>query len=196
MESKFNFSDDENVNVDSNNKQIQTNGWLKNTYFFFKVILDFKAQTDRDSTVNSIKEDISIKGATAWILICSIFVASVGLNANSIPVVIGAMLISPLMGPILGFGMSIAINDIETLKKSLINFIVMVSLSILTAYLFFAFLVSFCNNNKHDIFSWGRGAAGATRRAWRGGRKPNSSERLSLFKTCVLGASRRLGASF
>ena len=139
MESKFNFSDDENVNVDSNNKQIQTNGWLKNTYFFFKGILDFKAQTDRDSTVNSIKEDISIKGATAWILICSIFVASVGLNANSIPVVIGAMLISPLMGPILGFGMSIAINDIETLKKSLINFIVMVSLSILTAYLFFAF---------------------------------------------------------
>ena len=139
MESKFNFSDDENLNEDSYNKEFQTNNWLKNSYLFFKEILDFKAQTDRDSTINSIKEDISIKGATAWILICSIFVASVGLNANSIPVVIGAMLISPLMGPILGFGMSIAINDIETLKKSLINFIVMVSLSILTAYLFFAF---------------------------------------------------------
>ncbi len=139
MESKFNFSDDENLNEDSYNKEFQTNNWLKNSYRFFKEILDFKAQTDRDSTINSIKEDISIKGATAWILICSIFVASVGLNANSIPVVIGAMLISPLMGPILGFGMSIAINDIETLKKSLINFIVMVSLSILTAYLFFAF---------------------------------------------------------
>tara|TARA_B100001093_G_scaffold81816_1_gene73216 strand:+ start:10933 stop:12390 length:1458 start_codon:yes stop_codon:yes gene_type:complete len=139
VESKFNFSDDENLNEDSYNKEFQTNNWLKNSYRFFKEILDFKAQTDRDSTINSIKEDISIKGATAWILICSIFVASVGLNANSIPVVIGAMLISPLMGPILGFGMSIAINDIETLKKSLINFIVMVSLSILTAYLFFAF---------------------------------------------------------
>ena len=139
MESKFNFSDDENLNEDSYNKEIQTNNWLKNSYIFFKEILDFKAQTDRDSTINSIKEDISIKGATAWILICSIFVASVGLNANSIPVVIGAMLISPLMGPILGFGLSIAINDIETLKKSLINFIVMVSLSVLTAYLFFAF---------------------------------------------------------
>ena len=53
--------------------------------------------------------------------------------------VIGAMLISPLMGPILGFGMSIAINDLETLKRSLINFIVMVLLSVITAYLFFAF---------------------------------------------------------
>ena len=94
---------------------------------------------DRDHTINSIKADISIKGPNAWILICSILVASVGLNANSIPVVIGAMLISPLMGPILGFGLSIAINDLETLKKSVINFIIMVVLSIVTAYLFFAF---------------------------------------------------------
>ena len=141
MESKFNFSDDENLNEDSYNKEFQTNNWSKNSYLFFKEILDFKAQTDRDSTINSIKEDISIKGATAWILICSIFVASVGLSANSIPVVIGAMLISPLMGPILGFGLSIAINDIETLKKSLINFIVMVSLSVLTAYLFLLFFL-------------------------------------------------------
>ena len=62
-----------------------------------------------------------------------------GLNANSIPVVIGAMLISPLMGPILGFGLSIAINDLETLKKSIVNFSVMVVLSVFTAYLFFSF---------------------------------------------------------
>ena len=71
---------------------------------------------------SAIKADIPFKGATAWILICSIFVASVGLNADSSAVVIGAMLISPLMGPILGVGLSIAINDIDTLKKSLINF--------------------------------------------------------------------------
>jgi uncharacterized hydrophobic protein (TIGR00271 family) len=62
----------------------------------------------------------------------------VGLNANSTAVVIGAMLISPLMGPILGIGMSIAINDIDTLRRSLKNFAVMVALSVLTAYLFFA----------------------------------------------------------
>jgi len=108
-------------------------------FSFLKEVLDFRKDTDKEATLVSIKNDISIKGPTAWILICSIFVASVGLNANSIPVVIGAMLISPLMGPILGFGMSIAINDLETLKKSLINFTLMVFLSVLTAYLFFAF---------------------------------------------------------
>tara|TARA_B100000780_G_scaffold51987_2_gene32135 strand:- start:1761 stop:3008 length:1248 start_codon:yes stop_codon:yes gene_type:complete len=140
MESKFNFSDEDNIGKSSNklNSKNRTN-LFKSIYFFIKETLDFSQNTDKESTLNSIKEDISIKGATAWILICSIFVASVGLNANSIPVVIGAMLISPLMGPILGFGMSIATNDLETLKKSLINFVVMVILSVLTAYLFFAF---------------------------------------------------------
>ncbi|WP_062062189.1 DUF389 domain-containing protein [Aquimarina longa] len=104
---------------------------------FLKELLDFREDTDRESTIELIKADIPFKGATAWILICSIFIASIGLNANSIPVVIGAMLISPLMGPILGMGMSIAVNDIDTLKKSLINFGVMVVLSVLTAWLFF-----------------------------------------------------------
>ncbi|MFC5044162.1 DUF389 domain-containing protein [Aquimarina hainanensis] len=106
---------------------------------FLRELLDFRDDTDRESTVEAIKKDISIKGATAWILICSIFIASVGLNANSIPVVIGAMLISPLMGPILGMGLSIAVNDIDTLRKSLINFGVMVVLSVFTAFLFFTF---------------------------------------------------------
>ncbi len=104
---------------------------------FLVELLDFRADTDRDNTMNAIKADIPLKGATAWILICSIFVASVGLNANSTAVVIGAMLISPLMGPILGIGLSIAINDVDTLKKSLINFGVMIFLSVLTAFLFF-----------------------------------------------------------
>lgn len=137
MESKFNFSEDDNLKNHHNDKKpINFLGFI---YSFLKETLDFSHSTDKESTLNSIKEDISIKGATAWILICSIFVASIGLNANSIPVVIGAMLISPLMGPILGFGMSIAINDLETLKKSLVNFIIMVVLSVVTAYLFFAF---------------------------------------------------------
>lgn len=100
-------------------------------------LLDFRSDTDRETTENAIVADISFKGATAWILICSIFVASIGLNANSTAVVIGAMLISPLMGPILGIGLSIAVNDLDTLRKSLINFGVMVLLSVLTAFLFF-----------------------------------------------------------
>ncbi|MGY8945957.1 MAG: DUF389 domain-containing protein [Flavobacteriales bacterium] len=140
METKFNFSDEES-NINSENQSIAKNakGLFFSLFTFLKEVLDFRKDTDKEATLISIKNDISIKGPTAWILICSIFVASVGLNANSIPVVIGAMLISPLMGPILGFGMSIAINDLETLKKSLINFTVMVFLSVLTAYLFFAF---------------------------------------------------------
>ena len=139
MESKFNFSDEDNAinSTEKINSQNKTS-LAKSVYFFLKDTLDFSQNIDKESALISIKEDISIKGANAWILICSIFVASVGLNANSIPVVIGAMLISPLMGPILGFGMSIATNDLETLKKSLVNFVVMVVLSVLTAYLFFA----------------------------------------------------------
>ena len=138
MESKFDFSDDYVNQSNKDSSQDKSKG-DKSLFSFLKKILDFKSQTDRDSTIISIKNDISIQGATAWILICSIFVASVGLNANSIPVVIGAMLISPLMGPILGFGMAIAINDIETLKKSTLNFIIMVLLSVFTAFLFFSF---------------------------------------------------------
>lgn len=110
--------------------------WEKIKKFILE-LLDFRDDTDQDATIEAIKSDISFKGATAWILICSIFVASIGLNANSTAVVIGAMLISPLMGPILGVGMSIAINDIDTLRKSLINLATMIVLSLLTAFLFF-----------------------------------------------------------
>jgi uncharacterized hydrophobic protein (TIGR00271 family) len=110
--------------------------WISLKTFIIE-LLDFRHDTDREATVAAIKADIPFKGATVWILICSIFVASIGLNANSTAVVIGAMLISPLMGPILGIGLSIAINDIDTLRKSLINLATMLVLSLFTAFLFF-----------------------------------------------------------
>tara|TARA_R110000737_G_scaffold61447_5_gene88599 strand:- start:262 stop:1731 length:1470 start_codon:yes stop_codon:yes gene_type:complete len=106
---------------------------------FLSELLDIRVNTDQQATKEAIIADIPFKGHTSWILICSIFIASIGLNANSTAVVIGAMLISPLMGPILGIGMSVAINDIDTLKRSLKNFAVMVILSVITAYLFFNF---------------------------------------------------------
>jgi uncharacterized hydrophobic protein (TIGR00271 family) len=112
-------------------------GLLSSLKIFLIELLDFRHDTDREATVAAIKADIPFKGATVWILICSIFVASIGLNANSTAVVIGAMLISPLMGPILGIGLSIAINDIDTLRKSLINLATMLVLSLFTAFLFF-----------------------------------------------------------
>ena len=100
------------------------------------------------SVCSAIKADVPFKGATAWILICSIFVASIGLNADSTAVVIGAMLISPLMGPILGVGLSIAINDIDTLRKSLISLLTMVFLSLLTAFFCFYFLPLYEDNSE------------------------------------------------
>ncbi|MBT8393703.1 MAG: DUF389 domain-containing protein [Flavobacteriaceae bacterium] len=140
-ESKFNFEEDKQVGqkVEKSKEAVRKDakGLWVSTSQFLNELLAFRKDTDRDATIEAIKGDIPFQGATAWILICSIFVASVGLNANSTAVVIGAMLISPLMGPILGIGMSIAINDVDTLRKSLINLGVMVVLSLLTAFLFF-----------------------------------------------------------
>ncbi len=113
-------------------------GLLESTKAFLQELLDIRANTDQEATKEAIIADIPFRGHTSWILICSIFIASIGLNANSTAVVIGAMLISPLMGPILGLGMSLAINDVDTLKRSLKNFTIMVVLSVLTAYFFFA----------------------------------------------------------
>src|SRR5210317_2285224 len=146
-ESKFNFSEEEDSevqkvkNVEASKKAVQKDaqGLFQSIKQFLKELLDFRDDTDRDATIQAIKGDISFKGATAWILVCSIFVASIGLNANSTAVVIGAMLISPLMGPILGVGLSIAINDIDTLRRSLINLAIMIVLSLITAFLFFKF---------------------------------------------------------
>lgn len=139
-ENKFNFSDEENEKAaepSKDNVKKEAKGLFESIRIFFKELLDFRHDTDRDATIEAIKADIPFKGATAWILIFAIFVASIGLNVSSTAVVIGAMLISPLMGPILGIGMSLAINDIDTLKSAFINLLVMVFLSVLTAYLYF-----------------------------------------------------------
>ncbi len=146
-ENKFNFSESNQQEIDKDKiveekkeaVRKDAKGLFESFKSFLNEIFDFKHDTDRDATIAAIKADIPFKGATAWILICSIFVASVGLNADSPAVVIGAMLISPLMGPILGLGLSIAINDIDTLKRSLINLAIMIVLSLLTAFLFFKF---------------------------------------------------------
>ena len=104
--------------------------------FLFE-LLDIRSDTDKKGTIEDIKGNISMKGHTAWVLVFSILIASIGLNVSSTAVVIGAMLISPLMGPILGIGLSIGINDIDTLKRSLINLGVMIGLSLATSFIFF-----------------------------------------------------------
>ena len=127
--------------TESTDKNIQINvtGLLEAAKKFLLELFDFREDTDHEATIEAIKADISFKGATAWILIFAVFVASIGLNANSTAVVIGAMLISPLMGPILGIGMSFALNDINTFKKSLMNLGTMIGLSLFASFLFFYF---------------------------------------------------------
>ena len=124
---------------------------FSDTRIYLINLLDFRKDADQITTTEAIKADIQFKGATAWILICSIIVASIGLNTNSIPVVIGAMLISPLMGPILGIGLSIAINDIDTLKTSLVSLGTMILLSILTS--FFYFWIFDINADTSELFA-------------------------------------------
>lgn len=81
-------------------------------------------EDDRAKTLEAVKKNITFKGANLWILACAIIVASVGLNVNSTAVIIGAMLISPLMGPIVGAGFALGIYDFSLLKKSLNNLLI------------------------------------------------------------------------
>lgn len=105
---------------------------------FLHEIFDISNDTDRKATIEDIKNGVDMKGQNAWVLVFSILIASTGLNTSSTAVVIGAMLISPLMGPILGMGLSLGIYDTDLLRKSLKNFGVMVVLSLVTSFLFFS----------------------------------------------------------
>ncbi|MBP9153290.1 MAG: DUF389 domain-containing protein [Flavobacteriales bacterium] len=92
---------------------------------------------DQEGTIEIIKKDMVFRGYVVWILVCSIFIASIGLNLNSAAVIIGAMLISPLMAPILAIGLSVGTNDWETLKRALKYFGVMVVVSLITSTIYF-----------------------------------------------------------
>ena len=130
---------DQDQAIEQSEKQIkdEAKGLWESIKKYLVELLDFRHDTDHEATIDAIKADIPFKGATAWILIFAVFVASIGLNANSTAVVIGAMLISPLMGPILGVGMAFAINDIDVFKKSAVSLATMIVLSLLASFLFF-----------------------------------------------------------
>ncbi len=129
-ENKRSFFDDNYIQPDKE----KTKSYLKG---FFQGILDINEGVSKPKTVEEIKSSISFRGHQAWILVFSIMVASIGLSANSPAVVIGAMLISPLMGPIVGIGYSVGVNDLETLRRSIMNLFVMVLFSLVTSYLYF-----------------------------------------------------------
>lgn len=100
----------------------------------------FNLMPDKESEeeiVSQISSGVSFRGANLWVLIFAIFIASLGLNVNSTAVIIGAMLISPLMGPIIGMGLAVGINDLELLKRAAKNFGVATLISVLTATVYF-----------------------------------------------------------
>ncbi len=94
-------------------------------------------QIDIEAASVAIRNGIYFKGQNVFILACAIIIASVGLNLNSIPVIIGAMLISPLMGPILGLGLGLGTNDLPLLKDAAKNFGIMVAISIIASTIYF-----------------------------------------------------------
>ncbi len=104
---------------------------------YLKDHVNLSEDVDHSGANLSIRKNIAFKGHNVFILACAIIIASVGLNVNSIPVIIGAMLISPVMGPILGFGFGLGIRDNRLVKDSLENYLVMVAISIAASTLFF-----------------------------------------------------------
>ncbi|MEH0153844.1 DUF389 domain-containing protein [Limibacter armeniacum] len=99
--------------------------------------LRFDEDVNYEQTILSIEKSVEFKGYNIWVLICSIAVASVGLNTNSPAVIIGAMLISPLMGPIRGVGLGVGMIDFKLIIRSLRNFMRMVIVSLITSTLYF-----------------------------------------------------------
>ena len=100
----------------------------------------FNAMPDKENeedTIKNISAGVSFHGATLWVLVFAIFIASLGLNVNSTAVIIGAMLISPLMGPIIGMGLAVGINDFDLLKRSAKNYLVATVISVATATVYF-----------------------------------------------------------
>ena len=118
---------------------------------FIKELTSINHDVDREETISSIKQDIEFSGTNIWILMCSIIVASIGLINDSTAVIIGAMLISPLMGPIRGIGLALSINDFKVLIKSLSNFGVMIVVSVLASFLFF--IINPIKTETSELFS-------------------------------------------
>lgn len=86
----------------------------------------------------TIRDGVRFGGTNLWVLICAILIASIGLNVNSTAVIIGAMLISPLMGSIIGIGYAVGINDTDLMRQSMRNLLIFVGISLATSTLYFS----------------------------------------------------------
>lgn len=125
---------EEHLKKDEKSVKVWAKGAWSELLSYFDVRNELESQSDIET---SIRSGVSFKGSQLLTLIFAIFIASLGLNTNSIPVIIGAMLISPLMGPIIGMGLGIGIRDFDLMKRSLKNISAAVIGSILTSCIYF-----------------------------------------------------------
>ncbi|MGO4821261.1 MULTISPECIES: TIGR00341 family protein [unclassified Flavobacterium] len=104
-------------------------------------VLDYinlsKGEDEKHKVLDNVKSNISFRGSNLWILACAIVIASIGLNVNSTAVIIGAMLISPLMGPIIGAGFGLGIFDFNLLKKALKNLLIATLVGLIVSAIYF-----------------------------------------------------------
>ena len=114
--------------------RIDIQGLLKNVGRYFNLADDLE---DEQEVVRQVSAGVVFRGTNLWILIFAIFIASLGLNVNSTAVIIGAMLVSPLMGPIIGMGLAVGISDYGLLRRALKNYAIATLISVVTAAVYF-----------------------------------------------------------
>lgn len=111
----------------------------------------YSEKEDYREVIENIDKGVVFRGTNLWILVFAIFIASLGLNVNSTAVIIGAMLVSPLMGPIMGLGLGMAINDLALLKKSAFNYLFAAGVGLATSTLYF--LITPINDAHSEILA-------------------------------------------
>lgn len=115
--------------------EIQTKkNWI--SYLRDRFSLD-EGKAVQEEVVENISRGVEFRGVNLWVLIFATLIASLGLNVDSTAVIIGAMLISPIMGPIMGMGLSLGTNDFDLLKRSFRNFSLMVIVAVATSTCYF-----------------------------------------------------------
>lgn len=110
---------------------------LQKLWLIVRKYTQLRADTDYNATIDIISQGVEFRGVNVWLLFFAIIIASVGLNVNATAVIIGAMLISPLMGPITGLGLAVGTYDEALLRKSLKNLAIMVFISVVASTLYF-----------------------------------------------------------
>lgn len=111
--------------------------FFREIWHYIKDLLNIYEESDPTATIANITKGVEFRGDNVWLLLFAMMIASVGLNVNSTAVIIGAMLVSPLMGPIMGVGLAVGINDNDLLRKSLKNLLTMVVIALLASSFYF-----------------------------------------------------------